>query len=167
MVQFFIELYELEELEFPRSLWPDEAVVGDPWLVSFSDGSQLGFGGVVYIRWELAKGGFWSRIVLSRGKIGPKSRLTIPRMELNGAVINKRLVEFVESAITRKLGRVIHLVDSSTVLCYLHKEDQKLKPFEGVRVAEIQAAGKFKDNLLQDWAWIDGVNNPADWVTKP
>merc|ERR1712030_29326 len=114
----------------PRSLWPDEAVVGDPWLVSFSDGSQLVFGGVVYIRWELAKGGFWSRIVLSRGKIGLKSRLTIPRMELNGAVINKRLVEFVESVITRKLGRVIHLVDSSIVPCYLHKEDQKLKPFE-------------------------------------
>merc|ERR1712237_256578 len=45
-------------------------------------------------------------------------------------------------------GRVIHLVDSSTVLCYLHNEDQKLKPFEGVRVAEIQAAGKFEEGLL-------------------
>ena len=62
------------------------------------------FGGVVYIRWELAKGGYWSRIILSRGKIGPKSRLTIPRMELNGAVINKRLAEFAESVIKRKIG---------------------------------------------------------------
>ena len=105
--------------------------------------------------------------MLSRGKIGPKSRLTIPRMELNGAVINKRLAEFAESALTRKIGGTIHLVVSSTVLCYLHKEDQKLKPFEGVRVAEIQAAGKFKDGLLQEWAWIDGENNPGDWVTKP
>ena len=58
-------------------------------------------------------------------------------------------------------------MDSSTVLCYLHKEDQKLKPFEGVRVAEIQAAGKMENGVLQDWAWIDGENNPADWVTKP
>ena len=47
--KFFLELYELEDLEFPRSLWPKEAVVGDPWLISFSDGSQLGYGGVVYI----------------------------------------------------------------------------------------------------------------------
>ena len=132
ILQFFIELYELEELEFPRSLWPEEEVVGDPWIVSFSDGSVLGFRGVVYIRWELANGGYWSRIVLSKGKIGPKSRITIPRMELNGAVVNKRLAEFVEHAVTRKFERVIHLVDSSTVLCYLHKEDQKLKPFEGV-----------------------------------
>ena len=87
-------------------------------------------------------------------------------MELN-VVMNKRLAKFAEGAITRKFGRIIHLVDSSTVLCYLHKEDQKLKPFEGVRVAEIQAAGKFKDSLLQEWAWVDGENNPADWVTKP
>ena len=80
----------------------------------------------------MASGGYWSKIVLSKGKIGPKSRITIPRMELNGAVINKRLAEFVVGAVNIKFGRVIHLVDSSTVLCYLHKEDQKLKPFEGV-----------------------------------
>ena len=59
--------------------------------------------------------------MLSRGKIGSKSRLTIPRMELNGAVVNKRLAEFAESAIMKKIGQTIHLVDSSTVLCYLHK----------------------------------------------
>ena len=91
----------------------------------------------------------------------------IPRRELNGAVVNKRLTDFVQSAVTRKFERIIHLVDSSTVLGYLHKEDQRLKPYEGVRVAEIQAAGQIKDGLLQDWAWIEGEVNPADWVTKP
>ena len=167
ILQLFIELYKLENLEFPRSLWPDEAVVGLPWLVSFSDGSNLGFSSVVYIRWELEQGGYWTRIVLSKGKIGPKSRITIPRMELNGAVMNKRLAEVMETAVNKKFGKVIHLVDSSTVLCYLHKEDQKLKPYEGIHVAEIQAAGKFENGLLQNWAWVEGKNNPADWVTKP
>ena len=80
----------------------------------------------------MLEGSYWSRIVLSKGKIGPKSQITIPRMELNGAVVNKRLADFVQSAVTRKFKRVIHLVDSSTVLCYLHKEDQKLKMYEGV-----------------------------------
>ena len=41
---------------------------GDPWLISFSYGSNLAFGGAVYIQWELMNGGFWSRIVLSKGK---------------------------------------------------------------------------------------------------
>ena len=62
---------------------------------------------------------------------------------------------------------VYHFVDSSTVLGYLHKMDSKLKPFEGVRVAEIQTSGKFVDGRLEGWNWVDGENNPADWATKP
>ena len=135
MIDFFIKLHELEDLEFTRSIWPEDEVTGDPWLVVFSDGSQLGIGAMVYIRWELAAGGWWSTFVLSKCKIGPKSRISIPRMELNGAVINKRLKEFVDLTLKRKFERVIHLVDSSTVLGYLHKEDARLKPYERVWVA--------------------------------
>ena len=58
-------------------------------------------------------------------------------------------------------------MDSSTVLVYLHKEDARLKLYEGVRVSEIQAAGQTEHGLLKDWAWIEGEDNPADWVTKP
>ena len=39
--------------------------------------------------------------------------------------------------------KVYHLVDSSTVLGYLHKPDSKLKPFEGTRVSEARTAGAF------------------------
>ena len=49
IIAFFLDLYELENLEFPRSLWPEAEVEGDPWLVIFSDGSIKGFGAVVYI----------------------------------------------------------------------------------------------------------------------
>ena len=59
IIVFFLDLYELETLEFPRSLWPEAEVEGDPWLVIFSDGSIKGFGAVVYIRWKLAEGGWW------------------------------------------------------------------------------------------------------------
>ena len=69
--------------------------------------------------------------------------------------------------LTSKFSRVIHLVDSSTVLGYLHKDDAKLKPYKGVRVAEVQAAGEFEEGRLKDWAWMEGEYNPADWVTKP
>ena len=89
-------------------------------------------------------------MVLSKCKIGLKSRISIPRMELNGAMINKRLKEFVDLTLTRKFERVIHLVDSSTVLGYLHKEDTRLKPYKGVWVAEIQAAGQTEGGLLKD-----------------
>ena len=88
-------------------------------------------------------------------------------MELNGAVLSKRLEEFIDSSLDHQFENVYHLVDSSTVLGYIHKQDAKLKPFEGIRVSEIQASGQFVDGILHNWSWVESENNPADWATKP
>ena len=167
MIDYFVELFDLETLEFSRSIWPDQPVVGKPELICFSDGSMLAFGAVLYIRWRLESGEWWTSLVTSKSKIAPKNRLTIPRLELNGAVLSKRLKEFMISEVDLEFENVYHLVDSSTVLGYVHKEDSKLKPFEGIRVSEVQTAGKFVNGRLFHWSWIEGENNPADWATKP
>ena len=62
---FLSSLFHLEELRFPRSLWPAEEVVGLPVLVVFSDGSLLAFGAAAYIRWELKSGGYWTRLIMA------------------------------------------------------------------------------------------------------
>ena len=56
IIQFFISLFKLEDVEFLQSLWPRDKTVGDPELVVFSDGSVKAFGAVVYIRWKLESG---------------------------------------------------------------------------------------------------------------
>ena len=66
-----------------------------------------------------------------------------------------------------KFDNVYHLVDSSDVLGYLHKQDTKLKPFEGIRVSEIKTTRFFTEGILHNWAWLDGDNNPAGWETQP
>merc|ERR1711994_934728 len=109
------------------------------------------FGAAVYIRWNLAEGGWWATLVMSKSKIGPKNRISIPRMELDGAVLAKRLREFLLQTLNLKFANVYRLVDSSTVLGYVHKEDAKLKPYEGVRVAEIQTSGEFVEGRLRNW----------------
>ena len=168
MLSFFVELFDLEAIEFERSLWPkNEDVTGQPELIIFSDGSKLAFGAVAYIRWKLTEGSWYAKLVMAKSKIAPKNLLTIPRLELNGAVLSKRLGEFLTNYLDLSFGNVFHLVDSSTVLGYVHKPDSKLKPFEGVRVSEIQTAGQFVDGRLHNWAWIESENNPADWATKP
>ena len=168
MIAFFIELFGLESISFSRSLRPkNEKVMGKPELIIFSDGSILAFGSVAYVRWKLESGNWWSTIILSKSKIAPKSRITVPRLELNGALLSKRLEEFIHGDLDIEFETIYHLVDSSTVLGYLHKSDAKLKPYEGIRVSEIQTAGKFVEGRLQNWSWVDGIHNPADWATKP
>ena len=167
IVAYFLELFDLEELEFPRSIWPREEIVGKPDLVCFSDGSELAFGAAIYVRWALVSGGYWTSLIMSKSKIGPRNRITIPRMELNGAVMAKRLREFVVGQLDLEFGTIFHLVDSSTVLGYLHKADSRLKPYEGVRVSEVQAAGRFINGRLENWSWVETDVNPSDWTTKP
>ena len=167
MVDFFVELHDLEAVEFPRSLFPRENVVGGPELVVFSDGSVLAYGSVAYIRWKVDSGSWWSTIVMSKSKIAPKNRISVPRLELNGAVLAKRLKEFIVGEIDLDFQNIYHLVDSSTILGYMHKQDSKLKPFEGIRVSEVQTSGQFVDGRLKNWAWVEGRDNPADWSTKP
>ena len=55
---FYRSLFELENVKFPRSLWPEEEPVSVPSLVIFSDGADLVFSTAAYILWALKRGGF-------------------------------------------------------------------------------------------------------------
>ena len=136
-MEFLTEFLSLGEVSFPRSLWPEEEVIGKPILVVFSDGSMVAFGAAAYIRWELKSGGFWSRLIMAKCKIAPKNMLSIPRMELNGAVLGNRMKNFILKDTNMKFSKAYQFVDSSTVLGYLHKECGTYKPFEGIRVSNV------------------------------
>ena len=131
-MQYFLMLFDLETIAFQRSLWPREQVVGNPELVVFSDGSVTGFGSVAYIRWKLVTGKWWSSLVTSKSKIAPKNRITIPRIELNGAVLAKQLKEFL----VRNLARfIIWLIPArSLVICIsLTLNSSHLRVLESVK----------------------------------
>ena len=71
-LSFLASLLSLGEVAFPRSLWPEDEVVGLPILIVFTDGSTLAFGAAAYIRWRLLSGRFWTRLIMAKGKIAPK-----------------------------------------------------------------------------------------------
>ena len=49
-LRFLRSLLELNDIEIPRSLWPEGEVEGLPMLVVFSDGSISAYGVAAYIR---------------------------------------------------------------------------------------------------------------------
>ena len=104
---------------------------------------------------------------MAKGKIAPKKIVSIPRMELNGALLGNRIKNFLLSETNLKFEKIYQLVDSSTVLGYVNKECGVFPPYEGIRVAEIQSTNMFVNKKLKGWAWIAGELNPADWCTKP
>ena len=161
-VQFFEQLCKVEGMKFDRALTPKEAT-GSPWLIIFSDGGNLAYGFAAYIRWKLKNGNYWCRLIMAKSRIAPLHKTTTPRMELNGAVLSKRARQVIESEMRLKFEKVIHLVDSLTVHCMLHKTSTRFQIYEGSRIGEIQAATA---GDMSEWAWLPGSSNVADHVTR-
>ncbi len=161
-VTFFEGLFQLEQLILERALTPKNAV-GQPWLILFSDGSEIAYGFAAYIRWKLQDGSYWCRLIMAKSRIAPLHRITIPRMELNAAVLSKRGRQIIESESRIVFEKTLHLIDSQTILSMLHKTSTRFQVYEGSRVGEIQSAN---GGDMSEWGWISGENNVADHLTR-
>ena len=161
-IRYFTQLYEIEKFEYDRCLQPENSV-GDPMLVVLSDGSDLSYGFTAYIRWKLSNGEHLCRLIMAKSRIAPMNKLTTPQMELNGAVLSKRGRSVIEKEMRQNFSRVLHLVDSETVLSMINKVSHRFKLYEGVRIGEIQAAS---GGDMSSWAWLPGSQNISDWATR-
>ena len=59
---------------------------------------------------------------MAKSKIAPKNIVSVPHMELNGAVLGNRIKNFILKETNLSFSNVYQLVDSSIVLGYVHKE---------------------------------------------
>lgn len=84
-------------------------------------------------------------------------------MELNGAVISKRIRTVIERESGFKFESIIQLVDSETVLSMINKCSTRFRIYEGVRVGEVQAATR---GDMSCWKWVSGGLNISDWLTR-
>ena len=159
---YFSDLFTIAQWKYDRSLTPSNSV-GSPTLIVLSDASDVAYGFVSYIRWKLDDGTYWCRFIMAKCRIAPLRKLSTPQMELNGAVLSKRGRKVIETETRFNFERVYQLVDSETVLCSINKKSTRFKLFEGVRIAEIQSA---TDGNMEDWYWVSGTSNTADWLTR-
>ena len=86
-------MFELEKLEFDRSLVPrNRDRSAKPNLVIFSDGSDKGQCAVAYLVWKMENCNENAvSLVTSRTKIASMQKITTPRSELTAAQLQTRL----------------------------------------------------------------------------
>ena len=82
-------------------------------------------------------------------------------LELSGAVLSKRLRVFIQEEVRYTFTAVYHIVDSEIVKAMISKESYGFNTFAANRTGEIQ-----QKTDLQEWFWIAGELNIADWVTR-
>ena len=90
---FVTQLPVIKELAIPRHLvMPDYESLQ---IHGFCDASKRGYGACLYVRSIGSNGRVLNRLACSKSRVAPVSQLSIPRLELCGAVLLSRL--FVES----------------------------------------------------------------------
>lgn len=127
----------------------------------FCDASGKGYGACMYIRSEDEDGKVNCRLVCAKSKVTPMGKLTIPRLELNGARLLARLLKETTDALGFVSHKTILWSDSTIVLHWIHTSPHLLQIYVSHRVAEIQ-----KLTNTADWRHVRSQNNPADSLSR-
>lgn len=130
-------------------------------LHAFADASPKGYGAAVYMRVRQASATSVS-LVMSKGRVAPLKRLTLPRLELLGCLMAARLVQFVRRALRLPAStQYTCWTDSMIALGWIRGNPQRWKQFVANRVTEIQEL-----TSADHWSHCRSEENPADMVTR-
>lgn len=100
-------------------------------------------------------------LVMAKGKVAPLKTTSIPRLELQAAVLGCRLARTVEREHDLQPARRVFWTDSRTVLAWLRTGPRAYKPFVAHRLAEVE-----EETKIGEWRWVPTALNVADDATR-
>ena len=156
-----LDLSTLEDFELPRCLCSDAPQESEIQLHVFGDASEIGFGAVCYVRYKFPDGKIHVSFVMAKTRVAPLRQLSIPRLELQAALLAVRLSDTVKRELTINVSETFFWSDSMTVLLYIANESRRFHTFVANRVSEIQ-----ESSSAAQWRFVPGRLNPADDCTR-
>lgn len=158
-LRFISNLTCIENLLIPRNVMCANPVIID--LHIFSDASLKAYAACVYVRTADALGNVTVRLLCAKARVKPLKTITIPRLELCGAVLAARLYNKVNEALRCTITQVHFWCDSKVVLGWLKMPSHKLNAFVSHRAAEV-------NNLCSnsEWMYVPSLLNPADLASR-
>ncbi|XP_050495535.1 uncharacterized protein LOC126876672 [Bombus huntii] len=157
--KYYAHLPLLNNVEFPRKTIINPAA--EIQLHGFCDASERAYGACVYLRTITLDGQVCTRLLTAKSKVAPLKSLTIPRLELSGALLLASLATTVLQALPSNIARTVYWTDSTIVLHWINTSPHTLKTFVANRVTEIQ-----RKTHASDWRHIPTTDNPADLISR-
>ena len=123
-------MLHMEDIRIPRAIYSTSA--GDPWLVTFWDGSLDAHAVCIYLRMQ--KENQWgeqeaeARLLYAKSRVAPLEGTTIAKMELQGLVQATRSLLKIIRALDQKIERVVIAGDSLCTLMSVRREGAHFKP---------------------------------------
>ncbi|XP_055928135.1 uncharacterized protein LOC129959341 [Argiope bruennichi] len=154
------EVKTIPQISLPRPYFLDaETPMAEIHI--FSDASPKAYGCVAYFR-KVINGKVNSSFIVAKCRLAPLKKLSLPRLELMGALVSARLAEYLKRAFPWITSDHIFFWSDSQISLHRIKGDPlRWKEFVRNRVREIQE----KTNRDQ-WNYCRGKTNPADKLTR-
>lgn len=154
------QLPALTEFRIPRWLHTqfDDLVVE---LHGFCDASNVAYAATVYLRSINRKGEIRSHLIGAKTRVAPVKQVSIPRLELCGAVLLSKLLVEIAEVLDVPNNNIKAWTDSTVVLAWLNKHPCTWKTFVANRVSEILTVFD-----ASHWSHVPTKENPADCASR-
>lgn len=147
----------LMEIKLPRFI-PN--FQGEILLCGFCDASEKALSAVVYARGVVIQE-ITVNFVDAKTKVAPLKRISIPKSELNAAVLLTRLLVKISSSLTHLSVKSLAFTDSTIVLSWLSAPPHKWNTFVANRTSEI-----LESHPSITWDHVSSKENPADCASR-
>ena len=104
----------------------------------FCDASEVAYGAVAYIKSKFKTEKDHCTFLMSKTLLAPIKTVSLPKLELNAAVIGVRLYKVIIKEIDLPINEIFFWTDSMLVLQYIRDENHRFKVFLANRVTEIR-----------------------------
>lgn len=156
------DLPELAKFSINRCVKPSNfGNIVNSQIHHFSDASQLAYGSASYLRLVNEDDQVHCVLLMSKSRLVPLKRITIPRLELAAAAVSVKVHKFLMSELEIPIDKVRFWTDSMTVLRYLEHDTKRFHTYVANRVAYIR-----NDTVPEQWGYVGTKSNPADDVSR-
>ena len=159
--RWFSTLKHLNSIRMPRNIQPNKKNIKSSKLLTFCDASEEAVAAAVYLNTSYKDGSSNCRLVMAKTKLAPRKTISIPKLELNAALLGARLSRYVEEALNLPDLTRLFWTDSNTTRNWLRAVAAHYTPFASHRVGEIQSLTD-----PSEWRFVPGKLNIADVATR-
>nr|XP_012234663.1 PREDICTED: uncharacterized protein LOC105679308 [Linepithema humile] len=157
---YYNSLSKLNELRIPRNaVSHNRSNQFD--IFGFGDTSEKAYGACLYAVSTNNRGELQSYLLCSKCKVAPLKTISVPRLELEAALLLAKLYNVVKKAYGERVRQENLWSDSTIVLGWIETPPNLLKTFVANRISKIQ-------HLTPKNAWqhVTSRDNPADMLSQ-
>ena len=151
---------KIYKISIPQCIYPTGFKWTECELHIFADASQTGDGARSYVRALNSNQDIHCSLILGKSRVAPIKPTTIPRLELQAALLAAKQSKGVLSELDWKCNSYLWS-DSKIVLGYIHNDAKRFHTFVANRLSQIHDVSD-----ISQWNYVRTDKNPADIASR-